>query len=439
MKSVRARTMIGAISVVGLALVAGSIVLLVVLRQSYVESVRSPARTRAGDVAASLERGVNARQLQLEEGGDRFTQVVDGDRVIAASSNARAVGSLASLAGVGVATPVADVDDEWVVVTEPAGANRIVVVGRELDPPLESVGTAVTALAVGGPLLLLVVGLTTWRVAGAALAPVEDIRSQVSSIGARDLSTRVPVAASGDEIEYLATTMNRMLDRLESAQRQQRQFVSDASHELRSPLASIRQHAEVAQAHPQRTTAEALADVVLAEQARLEKLVEDLLVLSRSDEGGLGLRSKEVDLDDLALDEARRARALGLHVDTSALVAVKVMGDEGLLRRVVGNLVDNAGRHAVERLSIITRGEGGDAILEVHDDGPGIPVARRTSVLGRFVRLDDARSADGGGAGLGLAIVAEVVAAHGGDVTIGDSPLGGAAVTVRLPATEPAG
>ncbi len=426
----------GAVLVVGLALAAGSIVLLAFLRHGYVESVRNPALTRAGDIATSLEQGIPPTQLQLEEGGDRFTQVVEGDRVVAASTNARAVGSLVSTVGVGVATPVADVDDQWVVVTAPAGPTRTVVVGRELDPPFESVATAVTVLSVGAPLLLIIVGLTTWRVAGAALSPVERIRFEVSSLRAGDLARRVPVPPSGDEIEELATTMNRMLDRLEAAQRRQRQFVSDASHELRSPLTTIRHHAEVAYAHPGRTTPEALAEVVLAEQSRLEGLVEDLLLLARADEGGLALRATTLDLDDLAFDEARRAAALGVDVDTSGLAAVRIIGDAALLERAVRNLVDNAVRHAAGTIRIVTRDEGGKARLAVHDDGPGIPANQRSTMFDRFVRLDDARSTDAGGAGLGLAIVAEIVAAHGGDVTIGDSPLGGAVVTLRLPVTE---
>jgi signal transduction histidine kinase len=432
-KSVRARATIGAVAVVGLALVASSVVLLGVLRFSYVESVRNPARTRAQDIATSLERGAAIDQLELEEGGDRFTQIVEGGEVVAASANASDVGSLASQVGVGVSTPVADVDDRWVVVTADAGRGRTVVVGRELDTPLESIGSAAVALAIGVPLLLGVVGFTTWRVVGAALAPVEAIRSEVSSMGAADLATRVPVPASGDEIEELATTMNQMLDRLEAAQRRQRQFVSDASHELRSPLAAVRQHAEVARAHPDRTSPEELAEVVLAEEARLESLVDDLLLLTRSDEGGLGLHPTSVDLDDLTLEEAHRGPALALAMDTTGVTPVLVDGDEALLRRAVRNLIDNASRHAAKRVEVATRVEHGRAIITVHDDGPGIPAEHREDVFQRFVRLDQARSADEGGAGLGLAIVAEVVAAHGGEVAILTSPLGGAAVRIQLP------
>lgn len=432
MQSIRSRATAGALVVVGLALIIGSVALLVVLRHSYVESVLNPARTRAGDLVTALEQGVEADQLRLEEGGDRFTQVVDGDRVVAASANAVDVGSLASLAGVGVSAPVGDADDEWVIVSAPIDAGRTVVVGRELDPLLESIAAAALALMIGVPLLLVVVGATTWRVVRSALAPVEAIRAEVSAMGPADLANRVPVPGTGDEIDDLAATMNAMLDRLDAAQRRQYQFVTDASHELRSPLAAIRQHAEVAQAHPDLTSPEDLAGVVLAEEARLERLVTDLLLLARSSEGGLGLRLRPIDLDDLALEESGRARALGVEVDTSAVAATRVVGDDVLLRRALRNVVDNAVRHAAGRIRIVTGTVDGRAVVAVHDDGPGVPEEDRTAVFDRFVRLDEARSTDAGGAGLGLAIVADVIAAHGGEVSITDSPLGGAAVTMRL-------
>ncbi len=290
-------------------------------------------------------------------------------------------------------------------------------------------------IAIGLPLLIGLVGFTTWRVVGGALGPVDAIRTEVASLTAANLTKRVPVPTSGDEIEQLATTMNDMLDRLDASQRQQRQFVSDASHELRSPLAAIRQHAEVARTHPDRITPKDLAETVLAEEAHLERLVDDLLLLARSDEGGLGLRMNTVDLDDLALQEASRATRTRISIDTSTVHATRITGDEATLRRAIRNLLDNASRHAASRVKITTRNQDDHALIAVHDDGPGIPTEDRDHAFHRFTRLDHARSHTDGGAGLGLAIVAAVVFAHHGQVTIEDSPLGGAAVTVRLPAT----
>jgi signal transduction histidine kinase len=232
--------------------------------------------------------------------------------------------------------------------------------------------------------------------------------------------------------------MNTMLDRLQASQRRQRRFVADASHELRSPVASLRQHAEVTRAHPEATTSAALAGTVLAEALRLQRMIDDLLLLARADEDGLVLRRRPVDLDDVVLDEVRRLRAeTRLEVDASGVSAGGVDGDADALRRVVRNVVDNAARHAAGRVRLALVEEDGTVAFTVEDDGPGVDPDERERVFERFVRLDDARGRNGdeaGGAGLGLAIVAEVVAAHGGTVTIGDGALGGARVETRLPA-----
>jgi signal transduction histidine kinase len=225
-----------------------------------------------------------------------------------------------------------------------------------------------------------------------------------------------------------------MLSRLDQAQARQRRLVADASHELRSPVATIRQHAEVALAHPGRTATAELAATVLAEDLRLQRLAEDLLLLTRADEHTLAPRRRPVDLDDLVFDEARRLRgASGLRVDTTTVSAGRVDGDAAGLRRMLRNLGDNAARHAGGQLAFSLGERDGMVRLAVDDDGPGIPEADRERVFERFVRLDSARARDDGGSGLGLAIVAELVAAHGGTVAITTSPLGGARVAVALP------
>ena len=228
--------------------------------------------------------------------------------------------------------------------------------------------------------------------------------------------------------------MNRMLARLENARNSQHRFVSDASHELRSPITTIRQHAEVALAHPDGTTIEELAEVVLAEELRIQRLVEDLLLLARADEH-VPIPGAAVDLDDLVFDEAHRIRSTtSLHVDTSAAGAARVRGDADALRRVLRNLGENAARHAESRIDITLADRGNDVLLTVDDDGSGISESERERVMKRFVRLDESRSRDVGGSGLGLAIVDEVVRAHGGSVSISQSPSSGARVEVTLPA-----
>jgi signal transduction histidine kinase len=211
--------------------------------------------------------------------------------------------------------------------------------------------------------------------------------------------------------------------------------VADASHELRSPLAVIRQHAEVALAHPERTDTAKLAGTVRAEGDRMHRLVEDLLLLARADEGTVSIRRQPVDLDDVVFDVAAGLRQSSpLRVDTTAVSAGRVAGDQSQLRRMVQNLADNAACHARATIGFVLREDAvGTTQLCVDDDGPGIADADRQRVFERFVRLDGARARDAGGSGLGLAIVAEIVAAHGGTVTVGTSPLGGARFEVAFP------
>jgi signal transduction histidine kinase len=279
------------------------------------------------------------------------------------------------------------------------------------------------------------VGAVTWGVAGRALAPVDAIRREVEAISSTELHRRVPDPPGTDEIARLASTMNGMLTRLEEAHLRERRFVSDASHELRSPVAAIRQQAEVALTYPDRTSIRELAEVVLEEDALLQRIVEDLLLLTRVDEGTLELRMVPVDLDDLVFDEASRLRAsTDLQVDSGGVSAGRVIGDRERLERLIRNLTDNAARHAVRRVQIALREEDGRVLLEVDDDGPGVPPEMREAVFERFTRLDDARDRQHGGAGLGLAIVAEVAAAHGGSVSVSDAPSGGARFLAVFPA-----
>jgi signal transduction histidine kinase len=311
----------------------------------------------------------------------------------------------------------------------------VVLVARTLDDVDETTSIVVGLLVAGIPLLLLVVGATTWRLTGRALAPVEAIRSEVEGISAAELHRRVPVPPGGDEIARLASMMNAMLDRLEAAAARQRRFVADASHELRSPVTTLRVHAEATLAAPDRASSEGLADVVLAEALRLQGLVDDLLLLARADEHRPPGDARPVDLDDLVFDEAARLRAGGaVQVDTSGVSGGRVAGDPGALQRVVRNLAGNAVRHARSRIAFSLGTDGGTVRLAVDDDGSGIPADERERVFERFVRLDEARARDGGGAGLGLAIVREVVAAAGGSSRATVSPLGGARIEVVLPA-----
>jgi signal transduction histidine kinase len=439
--TVRVRTTVAAAVVVGVAMTVGAVMLVAVLRDTLTREVRTAARLRAADVAAILESGIRPGELRVDDAEDLLVQVLDQDgQVVASSPNVQGLPPVARLRpgeSVQLRVPI-DNDDDFLAVATAADTpegRRTIVVARTMDTVGESTRIVSGLLAAGLPVLLLVVAATTWRVVGRALAPVEAIRREVDEISAAQLHRRVPDPPGSDEIARLATTMNRMLGRLERAHDQQRRFISDASHELRSPVASIRQHAEVALAHPDRTSTMELAATVLAEDLRIQRLIEDLLLLAQADEHTLQLRRRPVDLDDLVFDEARHLRsATDLQIDTAAVSAGRIDGDVAGLRRVLRNLGDNAARHASTRVWFaLGHQQDGAVVLGVDDDGPGIPVADRQRVLRRFVRLDDGRSRDAGGSGLGLAIVAELVAAHGGTIVIGDSPFGGARLQLRFP------
>ena len=441
-RSVRARTTLGAGVVVLAALVLGAVAFVVVLRLVLLDGVRTSAEAGLEQVSSRVETDGAAAVTGYE---DVLVQVIgDGGAVLAHGEDAD-----------GAALPTADESrwthdgERWLLVADdvdlPGGGEATLVYGTTLDQADTAVRTAVVLLAVGVPVLVLVLVAVTWAVTGRSLRPVEQMRTEVETIRAARPDARVEVPDTGDEVARLASTMNAMLDRLELSAESQRRFVSDASHELRSPIASIRQHAEVAVAHPERTDVADLADVVRSEAVRLQDLVTGLLELSRLDEGGIRTR-RPVDLDDLALDAVARARARStagdapardgdapaVRVDGSAISTARVLGDERVLAGVVRNLVDNAVRHASTRVAVSLTEHDGSAVLTVDDDGTGVPEDERERVFERFVRLDESRSRDAGGAGLGLAIVRDAVRAHGGETTVVASPLGGARFVVRI-------
>jgi signal transduction histidine kinase len=319
------------------------------------------------------------------------------------------------------------------VVSRPAGGMTVVVTGR-LEDVEDSTRALRNALLVAVPATSAVLAALVWLLAGRVLRPVERIRAEVAGISAGRLDRRVPEPSGGDEIARLARTMNGMLDRLADSSERQRRFVADAAHELRTPLARIRTQLEVDRAHPAGADPAATHESVLRETVRLQRLVDDLLLLARGNADVAELRSAgPVDLDDLVTRQVAARRAQGSpEFDVHGVAPAQVPGDAGQLERVVGNLLDNAVRHARRRVTVTLADDGDHAVLTVADDGPGVPAAAREAVFERFTRLDDARSADGGGAGLGLAIAREVVVRHGGSLTLGEGP--GARFVVILPA-----
>jgi signal transduction histidine kinase len=317
-------------------------------------------------------------------------------------------------------------------VNTPSG-EYTVLVGGGSEAVEATARTVALLLAAGAPIIIAVVAAATYWLVRRSLKSVDAIRNRVAEISTSDLAERVPVPTSRDEIAALAVTMNEMLSRIEAGHRAQQRFLGDASHELRSPLATIISGLEAAEVHPELLDAELAINTLLPEAQRMRTLIEDLLLLARADEQSLGLRKEQVLLGDLAEVEANRApRDAGclIHAEISA---ARFVGDPVAVSRVIRNLVDNAVRHAKSRVDIQVGSQGGSAVVTVSDDGPGIAETERARVFERFVRLDSDRARSGGGTGLGLAIVAEVVAAHGGTVTIDERPGGGTKMTVALP------
>ncbi len=427
------------------ALGISGVLLELLLQRTLSEGVRTGTEQRAQDVAGALSAGGLARVSLFSRGGERsVAQVVLGDQVVLSSPDVAGQPPLTRLRPApGVLLqrdtgrlPIDGDEDHDVVaagVHGGDGRDYVVVVAQSLG----EVGTVLTALttllATGIPVLVLLVGCSTFLLVGRALRPVESIRRRVADIDAVDLTRRVPVPPAQDEIRRLAVTMNGMLDRLESAADGQRRFASDASHELRSPLANVRATVEVARAHPDLADWSRVCAVVLEETGRLQALVSDLLLLARDDEHGLQLRRGDVDLDDLLRLEADRLRSSGRLSVVVVVSPVRVDGDRQRLARAVRNVVDNAAVHARSEVRLSVHVEAGQAVIEVSDDGAGIPAGDRERVFERFVRLDDGRARTSGGTGLGLAIVRQIVNAHGGHTTVLEAGQGGTTVQLRLP------
>jgi signal transduction histidine kinase len=426
-RSVRGRATFAAGAVVASALLLGALLFDTALTRGVEQSAIAAAEASAERIAARV--GPDGTALGTDFDDDELVQVLSPDgTIVAASPEALYIQPLRD-------GRVTVDNDAFVVASEGVKDSRMVVyVAHELDDGLEVVAAARWLLALAIPALVGLVAVGAWVLTGRALAPVTRIRAEVENIEAARLDNRLKVPDTGDEIEQLASTMNHMLDRLDASARAQRRFVADASHELRSPLAVIHQHAEVARLHPDSMNVTELAEVVLTEGARLQGLVEALLLLARLEEGATPVR-KIVDLDDLALDEIHRSRPDGITLDGSAISPARVNGDSRLLGQVLRNLVDNAVRHARSRVSVSLTTRNGVVELSVNDDGHGIAPNQRADVFDRFVRLDEARARDEGGAGLGLSIVREIVDLHGGSVMVADSPDGGARFLVTLPAT----
>lgn len=468
----RARTTLASTAVVAAALVAAGIAVLTALHRHLVDGASLQAEVTAREIAAQVAAGTTLNSLDLPDAQNQPVQVVSPEgRVLAAGRTLRGAPPFADFARAprrtflartdgnryrhdddrviparGFATTTARFEDvrvpgsggsghdfrvAAVFATTRRGHTVTVYAGASLNTDRQAVAEVRRVMLIGLPLLLAVVGAMTWLVTGRALRPVEGIRAELAEIMKGDLSRRVPEPVSRDEVAALAATTNATLAALEEAVVRQRRLVADASHELRSPIASLRTQLEVARAHPHLLEIDGLIDDTL----RLERLGADLLLLARLD-AGEEHRTEPLDLAELVRLELAHRAADRVPVRSAIPDGpVMVAGSRTQLARILRNLVDNAQRHAASAMHVaVHHRHGRQVVLDVTDDGPGVPASDRERIFERFVRLDDARSRDAGGAGLGLAIARDLVQRHGGRIEVGDADGGGARFTVTLAA-----
>lgn len=456
--TLRARLMLIGLAGLTVALAVGGAVLYAVLWYTGLHTLDRDAAATAGQVARLVRTDRLPDPVPVT--GSQVVQVLDDRlRVVSASVNADRLTALLSATELrrAVHEPV-QVSGSRIGVDGPlrvtarrvAGTHDTVVVARQLAQLRHSVRVLRNSLLVIGPVLLVVLGLIAWRVIGATLRPVERLRAGAERISGAGHDERLPVPASADEVHALAVTLNSMLDRLAASRARQRAFVGDVAHELRSPLAAIRTQLEVAQRMERRMEGQAdtatagrdgLVDELHADVLRMGALVEDLLTLARLDADAAPLAPPcPVVVADVLSDVAARHRGARVPVVVEPArddETAEVLATRDEVVQVVGNLVDNAVRHARHRVLLAAVPAGVRVLLRVEDDGPGIAEADRERVLERFTRLDAARDRDAGGTGLGLAIVDELVRRRGGRLELSTSPLGGLRVEVELPRPRP--
>ena len=444
--SLRARMVISAVTAAALLVAACGLVVVLVVRAEMVDAADDVAETRAEEVAALARMGALPPRLGEAEEMETAVQVVAGDEVISATVGAR---DRDFFAGVPLQAPGQDVvvkretlpvDDEGpfqvtALGTETPSGAATVYVAIDIEDVDDFVGELMKVGGAAVLVLMVTVGFLFWLVVGRTLAPIDEIRRRADAItDHHQLDQRIPEPASQDELGRLTRTINAMLGRLEASALKQEQFVADAAHALRSPLASTWTRLETTLAA--RGTGpdyEAVLREVLAENLRLSSLADRLLLLARSDASALRLRAVPVDLDDVVREVVAGFRPTSLRLTARIETPAQVSGEPSLLEQVLRNLVENALRHARTSVEVVLTTQSSNAVLMVDDDGPGIPTAERQQAFERFVRLDDARRRDQGGAGLGLAIVGQIVRSHGGTVDVDEAPGGGARFRVLLP------
>jgi signal transduction histidine kinase len=430
--------------VVLLTLVVGSFLLLGAYRGQLIDSLDLTLEQQVADRAALLESGGSRSALVTVLQDEAFVWIGTTDGEVIAQGGAMFPLESPVPASIGTTVDVSLLVEERKpneterermelrIASAETTAGDVVLAGSELETIDQMVRGLAKLFALAVPVMVVIVGALAWFITGRALQPVAAIRTQAEAISGMTLTERVPVPDSHDEIGDLAVTVNQMLDRLERHDRAIRQFSSDASHELKSPVANIRAMVETRSSTD--PTWGVARQSLVNETNRLGNLVDNLLFLASHQDGDRPQERNTVQLDELIFAEAELiSETTQLRVDLSTIEPAAVEGSTADLSRLLRNLVDNAARHADERiaLSLQTTPEG--VRLSIADDGDGVVEQDREKIFERFTRLDEARTRDDGGTGLGLSIVAQVAQAHGASINVGDAVLGGAVFTVSFP------
>jgi len=448
---IRLRVTAACAVVMALVLAASGWFLYSRLSSHLATQLQQELQVRAQDLGALVAGGHGSlaadASSRLVEPGESYAQLVDGGRVVDATPPLGGKPVLrgdqlrAAARGPLYATlpSVPGLNESSRVLATPVqrdGRRLLLIVGDTRQNDLETLASFRNELLIAGPIALLLASLAGYLLAGIALRPVEAMRSRAEAISAATPGERLPVPATHDELERLGVTLNEMLDRLEDALRRERDFVADAGHELRTPLALLRTELELALRHD--LSAEELRGAVrvsVEDVDRLARLADDLLLIARSERGELPLQVETVQADELLASVARkfqwRADAERRPLAHEAPANLRLHADRLRVEQALGNLVDNALRHGGGTVLLRAETVNGRVELHVEDGGAGFPPAFLEHAFERFSRPDAAR--ERGGAGLGLSIVRTIAEAHGGSADATNVHGGGADVWLAVP------
>jgi two-component system OmpR family sensor kinase len=443
---IRRRLTVAFAVVMALVLAAGGLFLHERMKANLNRALDGALRARATDLAALAQQSDSGlADARLPPGATALgpAQLISSSgRVVDRSPGAPPIPLLtaSALRGTRAATPLivdhrspGESATRLLARSIPAqGQRMVVVVGSSLEPVDTALGSLDSQLLLGGPVVLVLASLAASVLAGGALRPVEAMRRRAAAFSGHDLGQRLPNTAADDELGRLARTLNAMLDRVEQAVHQERSFIANASHELRSPLTALQAELElIARDRPRGNALDHQVASAIEETDRLNNITSGLLLLARADSREFVLRRRPVDVSTLLTEATARTPGDGPTVSIMSGPELTIDADRELLTQAMSNLIGNARRHARSDVTIAATADRDGLELRVLDDGPGFPDTFLPRAFDRFTRADAGRTSDG--AGLGLSIAQAIAELHGGTAHASNRPTGGAEVRIRLP------